>query len=240
MRSATFFPRCHPDPERSEGEGPQRGLGHRKSWKGLPDENVNGCPVLARSWLGWGSCCVLIALLTLASCGYHTSGASSVLPPDVKTLAVPSFQNQTHTYHVETGLTNAVIREFNTRTRYRVIQTTPPPAPSSTASSATPSATAADEADAILQGTVLSVQVAPVAYDSVTGRASTGLVTLVIKVTLTARDGRVLYSNPNYVFRDQYQISNELAGFFEEQVPALERLERDFSRTLVSNILEAF
>ena len=87
---------------------------------------------------------------------------------------------------------------------------------------------------------MLSTQVAPVAYDSVTGRASTGLVTIVIKVTLTARDGRVLYSNPNYVFRDQYQISNELASFFEEQGPALERLERDFSRTLVSNILEAF
>jgi hypothetical protein len=79
-----------------------------------------------------------------------------------------------------------------------------------------------------------------VAYDSVTGRASTGLVTIIVKVTLTARDGRVLYSNPNYVFRDQYQISNELASFFEEQGPALDRVSRDFSRTLVSNILEAF
>ena len=192
----------------------------------------------------------LIALLLTAACGYHTSGASSVLPPDVKTLAIPSFQNQTHTYHVETGLTNAVIREFNTRTHYRVIQTAPPAsALSSAASSAPSSATStelesatpsAEQADATLQGTVLSTQVAPVAYDSVTGRASTGLVTIVIKVTLTARDGRLLYSNPNYVFRDQYQISNELASFFEEQGPALERLERDFSRTLVSNILEAF
>jgi hypothetical protein len=138
----------------------------------------------------------------------------------VKVLAIPSFLNQTHTYHLETGLTGAVIREFNTRTRYRVIQS--------------------GDADATLQGTVVSAQVAPVAYDSVTGRASTGLVTIVIKVTLTARDGRVLYSNPNYTFRDQYQISNEVASFFEEQGPALDRLQRDFSRTLVSNILEAF
>jgi outer membrane lipopolysaccharide assembly protein LptE/RlpB len=164
---------------------------------------------------------VIGLLLLLASCGYHTVGASSHLPPDVKILAVPSFKNQTHTYHVETGLTNAVIREFNTRTRYRVVQSEA-------------------QADAILQGTVVSAEVAPVAYDSVTGRASTGLVTIIIRVTLTARDGRVLYSNPNYVFRDQYQISNELASFFEEQGPALDRLSRDFSRTLVSNILEAF
>ncbi len=248
MRSARqrFFLSCHPDPERSEGEGPQRGWRRHKCWQSFPAEIAKWCPIQAFVWLEWGSCFVIAALLLLtASCGYHTSGASTVLPPDVKTLAIPSFQNQTHTYHVETGLTSAVIREFNTRSRYRVIQATPPPTPSAVtssaaASSATPSATPSGEADATLQGTVLSAQVAPVAYDSVTGRASTGLVTLVIKVTLTARDGRVLYSNPNYVFRDQYQISNELASFFEEQGPALERLQRDFSRTLVSNILEAF
>lgn len=157
----------------------------------------------------------------LVSCGYHTAGKVSHLPTDVKVLAIPSFLNQTHTYHVETGLTSAVIREFNTRTRYRVVQ-------------------AEASADAVLQGTLVSAEVAPVAYDSVTGRAATGLVTIVVKVTLTARDGRVLYSNPSYVFRDQYQISNELASFFEEQGPAFDRISRDFSRTLVSNILEAF
>jgi outer membrane lipopolysaccharide assembly protein LptE/RlpB len=160
-------------------------------------------------------------LLLLAGCGYHTAGTRSSLPANVKILAIPSFKNQTHTYHVETGLTNAVIREFNTRTHYRVVQSEA-------------------DADAVLQGTVVSAEVAPVAYDSVTGRAATGLVTIIVKVTLTARDGRVLYSDPNYVFRDQYQISNELASFFEEQGPALDRLSRDFSRTLVSNILEAF
>ncbi len=173
---------------------------------------------LARQWV---RAATVALLLLLVSCGYHTAGDGSRLPPDVKILAIPSFRNQTHTYHVETGLTNAVIREFNTRTRYRVV-------PSEA------------DADATLQGSVVSAEVAPVAYDSVTGRASTGLVTIIVKVTLTARDGRVLYSNPNYVFRDQYQISNELASFFEEQGPALYRISRDFSRTLVSNILEAF
>jgi hypothetical protein len=178
-------------------------------------------------------CLCLLSLTLAASCGYHRPGAATSLPPDIKILAVPSFQNQTHTYHLETGLTAAVIREFNTRTHYRVVQ-------SAAASPAQPAAPSASQADATLLGTVVSAQVAPVAYDSVTGRASTGLVTIIVKVTLTARDGRVLYSNPNYVFRDQYQISNELASFFEEQGPALDRLQRDFSRTLVSNILEAF
>ncbi len=174
-------------------------------------------PRVKRIW----AAALLAPLLLLSACGYHAAGKGSQLPPNIKILAVPSFLNQTHTYHVETGLTNAVIREFNTRTRYRVVQSEA-------------------DADAVLRGTVTSAEVAPVAYDSVTGRAATGLATIMVKVTLTARDGRVLYSNQNYVFRDQYQISNELSSFFEEQGPALDRLSRDFSRTLVSNILEAF
>jgi len=162
-----------------------------------------------------------VALLAVAAgCGYHTTASAHQLP-GIKILAVPSFKNQTHTYHVETLLTNAVIREFDTRTSYRVVQSEA-------------------DADAVLQGTVTSTEVAPVAYDSATGRAASGLVTITMKVTLTARDGRVLYSNPNYLFRDQYQLSNELVSFFEEQGPAMERLSRDFARTLVSNILEAY
>jgi outer membrane lipopolysaccharide assembly protein LptE/RlpB len=164
---------------------------------------------------------LLVLALLSASCGYHTAGSVSTLPPDIQVLAVPSFQNQTHTYHLETGLTGAVIREFNTRTRYRISHSEA-------------------GADAVLHGTLVSVQVAPVTYDSNTGRASSGLVTIVLKVRLAASDGRLLYNNSHYVFRDQYQIANDPASFFEEQSPALQRLQRDFSRTLVSNILEAY
>jgi hypothetical protein len=35
-------------------------------------------------------------------------------------------------------------------------------------------------------------------------------------------------------------VSRELTSFFEEDSPALQRLSRDFARTLVSNILEGF
>jgi outer membrane lipopolysaccharide assembly protein LptE/RlpB len=163
----------------------------------------------------------LALAITFSACGYHTAGKGSQLPPTVKTIAVPSFVNQTQTYHVETRLTEAVVREFNTRTRYRIL-------------------TNDANADAVLRGTVTSAQTVPVTYDSRTGQVSTSLVTVAMKVTLTARDGRVLYENPNYIFREQYQIARETASFFEEQGPALDRLSRDFARTLVSNILEAF
>jgi outer membrane lipopolysaccharide assembly protein LptE/RlpB len=159
--------------------------------------------------------------LVLASCGYHTAGKASRIPTDVKTLAVPAFVNQTQTYRIEAVLTEAVVREFNTRTKYRIV-------------------TDPSNADAVLRGTVTGTQLAPLTYDSNTGRASTALVTVNMNVVLTAKDGRVLYENSNYVYREQYQISRELSSFFEEQGPAVQRLSQDFARTLVSNVLEMY
>jgi len=98
----------------------------------------------------------------------------------------------------------------------------------------------ADPADATLRGTVLSTNSAPLTYDSQTGRAASVLVTVSMKVALTDKQGKVLYQNPSYVFREQYQVSRELASFFEEDSPALQRLSQEFARTLVSNILEGF
>jgi len=51
---------------------------------------------------------------------------------------------------------------------------------------------------------------------------------------------KVLFTNPNYTFREQYQISQNPSALFEEQDPALDRLARDLARTLVTEILENF
>jgi hypothetical protein len=167
---------------------------------------------------------VVAALLCFLSlgCGYHTAGHATTLPQDVHTIAVPNFINDSHTYRLDQVLTEAVVREFTTRTHYR-IENDP-----------------RRSADAILQGTILSTMASPSTYDSQTGRASSVMVTVAMKVVLTDNHGKILYQNPSYQFRDQYQVSRELSSFFEEDSPALERLSRSFARTLVSNILEGF
>ena len=121
-----------------------------------------------------------------------------------------------------TPITAAVVREMLARTHYRIINHVD------------------DSADAILQGTVMTAQVAPLTFDSVTGRASSALVTVTAQVTLVDRHNKRLFEQPNYTFREQYQVSRELSSFFQEESPAMDRLSRDFARTLVSNILEAF
>ena len=164
-----------------------------------------------------------LAVLVLLStgCGYHTAGKANLLPSDLRTLAVPAFVNQTQTYKIEQLLTAAVVQEFSTRTTYRVV-------------------TQPDSADAVLRGTVLTTSITPLTYDSKTGRAASVLVIVSMSVSLKDKQGKVLYQNPSYVFREQYQVSQELSSFFEEDSPAFQRLSREFARTLVSNVLEAF
>jgi len=165
-----------------------------------------------------------LAALTLSAsgCGYHAVGHNVTLPQNVRTIAVPGFVSHSPTFRVEQVMTDAVVREFNTRTQFHVIHE------------------AQTDADAVLKGTVLSATASPLAYDSKTGRAASVLVTVSMQVTLTDRDGKVLFQNPSYLFHEQYELSRDLSSFFEEDSSAMDRLSRDFARTLVANILEGY
>ena len=159
-------------------------------------------------------------MVSLSGCGYHTLGAATHLPPDIKTISVPLFNSRTEAYHTETVMTNAVIRELATRTRFRVIPTESP------------------DAGAVLHGTILNEQVTPLTYNSSTQQSSSFIITIVASVTLNGADGRVLYQNKNMVYREQYQSTTDLATFIQEDPAAVERLSRAFARQVVADLLE--
>ncbi len=120
------------------------------------------------------------------------------------------------------AFTEAVIQELHTRTNYRLLNS------------------AAADADATLTGVILSQTVAPLTYDASSGQTSSYLLTITAKVSLAARDGRLLYRNDALVLREQYQSTQDLSGFIQEDAAAVRRVSRDFARTTVSDMLEAF
>ncbi len=161
-------------------------------------------------------------LLLLPACGYRVAGRGDRLPPDLKTIDVPMFVNETHKFQIEQKLSAAVTRELIERTRFRVLHETA-------------------GADAILKGTVKDVRSGVVTFDLTTGRATTLQVQLIADVQLIdLRSKKVLFANPNYIFREEYQVSQNPSGLFEEEEPALDRLSRDLARTLVTDLLENF
>jgi outer membrane lipopolysaccharide assembly protein LptE/RlpB len=177
----------------------------------------------AFSFLPSAFCLLLSAFcLLLSACGYQVAGHGDRLPPDVRTIAIPIFVNKTPRFRIEQKLAAAITREFIARTKYRV--------------TADPS-----QADAVLKGVVTDVRTGVVTFDLNTGRATALQIQVTANVELVdSRTKKVLFSNPNYVFREEYQISQTTNELFEEDQPALDRLSRDLARTLVTEILENF
>lgn len=170
---------------------------------------------------GWLAA-LFLTVAGLANCGYHVAGTGAGLPAQIKTVAIPALENKTPRFRVEQRLTEALVREFLARTKFRIV---PDPA----------------NADAVLSGEITGLDSNAVLFDTATGRATTMLVTIRLKVKFTETvSKKVLWSNEEYLFREQYEISTDLKSFFEEQGPALDRMAREFAATLVSALLENF
>ncbi|HEV2424790.1 MAG TPA: LPS assembly lipoprotein LptE [Terriglobia bacterium] len=164
----------------------------------------------------------IAASCLMAGCGYHVEGHVSSLPPDVKIVAVPTFINKSQQYRIEQRVSDAVARQLIERTHYKV--TSDP-----------------DEADAVIQGTVTGVSTGVIAFNINTGAATALQVVVSASVRVVDRHtNKVLFSNPKYLFREEYQVSQSNSQLFEEEGPALERLSHDFAQTLVTDILENF
>jgi outer membrane lipopolysaccharide assembly protein LptE/RlpB len=165
----------------------------------------------------------LMGLLLPVGCGYHAVGAAAHMPANVRTLAVPIFVSKVQGYNTEVAFTQAVVREMNTRTSYRVV-------------------TSGDgsDADAVLKGTILTETVSPLTYDSSSGQTSSYLINVTAKVQLVGHDGTVLYTNDAFAWREQYQSTQDLSGFVQEDSAAVRRMAHDFAEALVSDMVESF
>jgi outer membrane lipopolysaccharide assembly protein LptE/RlpB len=163
-----------------------------------------------------------VAGMLCSGCGYHVAGRSDSLPQGIHVIAVPALENKTTSYRIEQRLTSATVHEFLAKTPYRVVSNP-------------------EGGDAVLRGKVVSLEAVPLLFDTKTGRATTMLVTLRCDVTLTqTANDKVLFRSDNFLFRNEYELSTDVASFFSEQDPALDRMARDFAARLVAAVIENY
>jgi hypothetical protein len=167
------------------------------------------------------------AAVCAGGCGYSLAGRGSFLPDYIRIIGVPTFGNRTPVFNLETQLTQKVRAEFIGRGRYQIL----------------PDAT---NVDAVLTGEVSGVSIVPASFTS-TQLASRYIITMSARVELRdLKEDRVMWENANLVFRQEYEAQTgntnvvDPAAFFGQDVDAFERMTSDFSRTIVSAILEAF
>ena len=168
---------------------------------------------------------VLLAAFS-SGCGYALAGRGSFLPPDIRTIGIPTFTNRTSVFNVETLLTQKVRSEFIGRGRYTILPE-------------------AGNVDALLTGEVSAITVQPASFTP-NQLASRYVITMSAKIELRdMRSNEVLWENPSVAFRQEYEATSgtsafDPAAFFGQDANALDRLSTDFARTIVSAILEAF
>lgn len=163
----------------------------------------------------------------LPGCGYSLAGRGSFLPDYIRTIGIPAFVNRTTLFGVETQLTEKIRSEFIGRGKYRIVPET-------------------QNVDAVLTGEVTGVSIVPLTVNP-QQLASRYTITLSARVELRdSRENKVLWENPGLVFRQEYDAQGGATGavdpsaFFGQDQNALDRMTTEFSRSIVSAILEAF
>jgi outer membrane lipopolysaccharide assembly protein LptE/RlpB len=162
------------------------------------------------------------SLAVLTGCGYHITGRGDLLPKTLHTIAIPAFGNTTTRQTLARLLTSDTVREFISRTRYRIIDDP-------------------NEADAVLHGILTEFSVNPVIFDPQTGRATTVHVRATIQLTLIERaTGKTILARPNMQWDERYQVAVNPQAYFDESSTAIRRVSQSMAHAVVSAVLENF
>jgi len=166
-----------------------------------------------------------LLLLVMCASGYtecYKPVTKTQLPPHIKTVAVPAFQNNALRFKIEHRFTAAVMNELIRRGHGLRVQSE------------------REGADAVVDGVVKSFGFSGVLLDD-KGRARIFEVTIVAAVTVRDQhENRVLYDNQNFVFRGEFEFANDPRNFFNEEDPAVMRMARSFAESIVSTLVNGF
>jgi len=170
----------------------------------------------------------LAALLALSAafvsaCGYTMSGSGLFLVNNnINTIYIPLFKTNVTRFQLDLKLTDAVIQEFVTRGKVKVVQD-------------------AASADAVLEGVVTGFNSSPIAYSgSTSGSADRFAITIAVSISL--RDRRTkeeVFSNPSYVYKGEYEVPQG-TDFESQETVKLGEIAKLLARNLVMTILEGF
>ena len=169
---------------------------------------------------------VALALAAAGGCGYALAGRGNTLPSNVRVIAVPLFENRSAIVGIEQAVQDAVLAEFASKGSLR---------------------SQPDEAgaDAVLRGIVTTLDLRSSAFTSgQAARLEMVLVTSVEFINL-GDDDTVIWSNRSLQFIEEFDVppgntTADPAAFFRQDSNALDRLARNFARSVVTSILEAF
>jgi len=165
----------------------------------------------------------LMLLFGLSSCGYHFSGTGGIVPEGAKTIAVPVFLNGTNEPFVDVELTKAVVEEFLTDGRLKVVNL--------------------EAADLILRCKITKFDMTPTAYTADTHVQSYN-VGIGVSVSLEeTKTGKILFQDKGLgsIFYASYSVTlGDISATKTGKETAIKSASQDLASTIRSRVLEGF
>ena len=157
-----------------------------------------------------------IMLAAVSLCGCANYSWTSDVPEEMRTVAVPVFENRTMAAELGPIVTQYVLREFQREGTFSIRRP--------------------GGASVEVQGSLVKAERQPVSYDRAYGsRASEYRYLVTAEVSIINRDaGRVLQSNRNYVAETTFLVQGDL---LTAQRNAAQRVAQDMARQIVDDVV---
>jgi len=160
---------------------------------------------------------LLLAALLLAGCGYSARGS---LPDHIKTVAVPVFKNRTLEPGVESAITSGVVNAFSSGGRVKVVPI--------------------DQADAILQGEVVSYSLDGLAFDQ-TANVRAYRLRVVLNVEFRdVRKSAMLWRQEGLSETSDFQVQGQVSDTIARGRGAMSQAAAEIGRKVVNLALDRF
>jgi hypothetical protein len=161
-------------------------------------------------------------IIAVAGCGYGFSPGGDWIDSRLKTVFVDNLVNTTSEPFIEIYFRNGLEDQFRKSSRFRL-------------------ATSKDTADTILQGTIVSLNTPPVAYDRF-DKATENRAVMTVNLLFEERDNKKkIWAISNFSGNETYRIDqanpNATSG---SKTAALQKLSTDMAEKAFRNLMSGF
>ena len=160
-----------------------------------------------------------IYCLFFLGCGYRLVGTGSALPPNIKTIHIPVFENTSSQPEIHRQLTSFVLQSFISDGRLKIVNK--------------------GEADLILDATLSYYNLRNVAFSS-QDLVSDIIIELEIDLQVTDRVKKEILIKKKLKQQWDYKSTIDLADTETARLEALDQAYIDFGNRLVSLIIDQF
>jgi hypothetical protein len=164
----------------------------------------------------------ILITVTIAGCGYRFSPGGDWIDSRLQTVFVDNMVNTTSEPLIEIYFRNGLEDQFRKSSRFRL-------------------ANSKDTADTILQGTIVSLNTPPVAYDRF-DKATENRAVMTVNLLFEERDNRKkIWAITNFSGNETYKIDqanpNATSG---SKTAALQKLSNDMAEKAFRNLMSGF